>query len=307
VKVLALLALLLAAGPSGGADEVLTRRVGRLTIRVETGHAYPGGLFVVRFESRVRLGALSAVFEGRRAPAFDGPDGLTALVPIPFDTPPGSWTMGVEVRSRRGAQHTTLRVPVVGRNYPTRVHELPPAAVARVETDEARRDGRRLLLAVRELTPRSLRNGPFRPPVAAAAGDSFGSHEDSGGVPVERTRDGTWGERQRALEFPVAPGTAVGAPAGGTVLLSESLALTGGTLVIDHGEGLVSALYPLGRLAVREGDAVAAGQLVGSTGNDPLGEEPRLEWALYLHGIAVDPRVVMALDRPGGPAPSAGR
>jgi murein DD-endopeptidase MepM/ murein hydrolase activator NlpD len=165
-----------------------------------------------------------------------------------------------------------------------------------VSSDAARRDGRRLLLAVREETPRSLRSGPFRPPASVSPVGSFGGHEERDGLPVERTSDGTWGERQRALEFPLPPGSAVGAPAGGRVVLAERLTLTGGTLVIDHGEGLVSALYPLEKLALGVDDEVRAGQRVGVSGLDPLGDAPRVEWGLYLHGIAVDPRVVMEVD-----------
>lgn len=294
----------LAALPA--ADEEVTHRVGRLTIRVDTRHARPGGLFAVRFESRVPLGRLAAVFEGRRAPAFDGPRGAEALVPIPFETPPGRWTLGVELAARRRVQHMTLRVPVRDHPYLTRRHAVSPALSALVSSDAARRDGRRLLLAVRELTPRSLRDGPFRPPVGVPPGASFGSHEERAGVPVERTSDGTWGERQRALEYSLPVGTPVGAPSGGRVVLAERLTLTGGTLVIDHGEGLVSALYPLDRLALRPDDTVAAGQRVGVTGLDPLGDAPRLEWALYLHGIAVDPRAVMDPGSAGHAGPDRG-
>ena len=43
-------ALLMGAAPSTSADEV-SRRFGRLTIRVDTRHARPGGLLTVRFES----------------------------------------------------------------------------------------------------------------------------------------------------------------------------------------------------------------------------------------------------------------
>ena len=292
-------ALLLAAAlPGAAAGDAVVRQVGRLTIRVDTRHARPGGLFAVSFVSRDRLGALSAIFEGRRAPAFDGPRGRESLVPIPLGTPPGSGTLGVELGTRRGVQRFKLEVPVGDRAYPRRRHALSPAVSALVSSAAARRDGRRLLLALREMSPRSLRKGPFRPPVAVVPSDSFGSHEERDGLPVERTSDGAWGERQRTLEYPMLPGSAVGAPAGGTVVLAERLTLTGGTLVIDHGEGLVSALYPLEAVALGTGDSVAAGERVGVSGLDPLGEAPRLEWGLYLHGIAVDARLVIALESP---------
>jgi murein DD-endopeptidase MepM/ murein hydrolase activator NlpD len=79
------------------------------------------------------------------------------------------------------------------------------------------------------------------------------------------------------------------------VLLAGPLALTGGTVVIDHGQGVVSVLHHLSRIDVRLGDTVTAGAPVGLAGDTGLALEPMLQWRLYLHGVAVDPSALAAL------------
>jgi murein DD-endopeptidase MepM/ murein hydrolase activator NlpD len=92
------------------------------------------------------------------------------------------------------------------------------------------------------------------------------------------------------------------------VLLSAVLPLTGQTLVLDHGQGVVSVFFHLSRIHVRDSDWVEAGDKVALSGDTGLAQAPHLHWAVYVHGVAVDPRVMAqvgdtgtrAAERPGG-------
>ena len=68
-------------------------------------------------------------------------------------------------------------------------------------------------------------------------------------------------------------------------------------MVVDHGQGLVSVLRHLGRFDVAQGDEVSRGERVGLSGASGLIPEPMLHWSLFLHGVAVDPEIVMAVTR----------
>jgi murein DD-endopeptidase MepM/ murein hydrolase activator NlpD len=102
--------------------------------------------------------------------------------------------------------------------------------------------------------------------------------------------DGLSGEFHRGLDYDVPPGTLVRAPAGARVVLARGLVLSGETVVLDHGQGLVSVLFHLSRIDVLEGQEVAAGAPVGLSGDTGIAETPRVHWGVYLHGVAVDPR-----------------
>ena len=59
-----------------------------------------------------------------------------------------------------------------------------------------------------------------------------------------------------ALPIYTIPGEPCRAPANGVVVLARNLALTGNTVVIDHGAGMRSYLYGLQALTVSEGQTV---------------------------------------------------
>jgi murein DD-endopeptidase MepM/ murein hydrolase activator NlpD len=70
------------------------------------------------------------------------------------------------------------------------------------------------------------------------------------------------------------------------VVLARSLALTGNTVVIDHGAGMRSYLYGLQALAVSEGQTVEKGQAVGALGEEltmdfKLGSKSVNPWLLF--------------------------
>ena len=101
------------------------------------------------------------------------------------------------------------------------------------------------------------------------------SHRRQAGQPNRTPRNST---PSRAT--PAAP------PANGVVVLARNLALTGNTVVIDHGCGLRSYLYGLDALSVSEGQSVERGQAVGALGEDltmdfKLGSKSINPWLLF--------------------------
>jgi murein DD-endopeptidase MepM/ murein hydrolase activator NlpD len=153
------------------------------------------------------------------------------------------------------------------------------------------RDGRRLLALVRTAS-RTPAPGLLVPPVGSV-GNGFGEPRTYTGMDeVESLIDALGGERHRGIDYAVAVETPVRAPAAGAVLFAGELALAGGTVVIDHGQGGVSVLHHLSSVAVRQGDMVEGAAVVGLSGQTGLAPEPLLSWRVYLHGVAVDPLVL---------------
>jgi murein DD-endopeptidase MepM/ murein hydrolase activator NlpD len=111
----------------------------------------------------------------------------------------------------------------------------------------------------------------------------------------EARLDSVHGDEHRGLDYPVSAGTPVLAPATGTVLLAAPLALSGETLVLDHGQGVLSVFFHLGRIQVREGERVLAGTRIGVSGATGLALSPHVHWGVYVHGVAVDPSVMLSL------------
>jgi murein DD-endopeptidase MepM/ murein hydrolase activator NlpD len=295
-RVLILLLGLLVCPNPAGAQEII-RTAGRLRIAVETADAYPGGLLVVSLRSPKRIaGVVYGILDGRRCPFFPTAKGLRALVPVPVTYPSGPTTLGVEVRSAQRIR-VAVTVPIRPRSYKPRTLDIPETKRAMLQLRSSVRDGRLLLANLRTVTPRQWWRGRFKAPVEAEVLPTFGTPETlPGSEPVEAKTDAIHGEYHRGVDYPVPVGTILYAPAAGTVQLSGPLTLTGDTVVIDHGQGVLSVFYHLNRIDVRPGDPVYAGQRLGLSGDSGIAASPHLHWGVYVHGVAIDPRVMERLD-----------
>lgn len=287
-------ALLPLASPVPARAEEVVRRVGSVTFRVDVTQAFPGGVVAVRLGSRVRLGGAWALLEGRRAPFLPVRGVPRALVPVSAGAEPGRVTLGVEIAARGGTQRIAIPITIAARTYPSRTVVLDERLRALVAREDAAHDGRRLLALLRA-APTKAEPGPLLPPVDAP-GRGFGEpRTHPGAARVLSLTDGLHGERHRGINYAVPADTPVRSPGTGTVLFAGPLVLTGETVVIDHGQGVMSVLSHLSRADVRTGEAVPAAAPIGLSGQTGLAPEPLLEWRVYLHAVPVDPTVLAPL------------
>lgn len=293
---LALLSAVLAAVPLHPAADA-NRQVGGLSIRVDSSWAHPGGVVVATVRARRAIGPASFVLEGHRAPIYPGPGGLRALVPVPATMLPGRTTLGLEIRGLRGKRRIAVAVEIAPSSFTPRTLTIPEEKRERLERPERVRDSRLVLEAVRTETTRTYAHGPLVPPTGGEPQTGFGgvdTYEGASFVPL--LMDGIYGDQHRGLDYDVPAGTPVHAPGGAVVVLAQDLALTGLTVVLDHGHGVHSAFFHLSRIDVLVGQEIATGTVVGASGDSGLAVVPHLHWGVYLHGVAVDPRALLALD-----------
>lgn len=103
---------------------------------------------------------------------------------------------------------------------------------------------------------------------------------------VLKTIGGASAGQSSSVTVAVAEGTDVTAPAGGTVVFAGSLALTGNTVVIDHGCGVRTYLYGLASISVKKGDVVNQNGTVGTsaahlTFDVKIGSKSVSPWELF--------------------------
>jgi murein DD-endopeptidase MepM/ murein hydrolase activator NlpD len=69
----------------------------------------------------------------------------------------------------------------------------------------------------------------------------------------------------------------------------------GGLIMIDHGQGLVSAYLHLSRVAVAAGDEVSHGQVIGAVGAEGRATGPHLCWRMKWRNRNLNPMALVGL------------
>ena len=92
-----------------------------------------------------------------------------------------------------------------------------------------------------------------------------------------------------ALDIAASLGTPIKSTASGRVINIHHRFYTGNTVVIDHGQGLMSLYAHLNKFKVKNGQWVKQGDVIGTVGQTGRVTGPHLHWALYLNQTSIDP------------------
>lgn len=90
-------------------------------------------------------------------------------------------------------------------------------------------------------------------------------------------------------DFRASVGTPILAVNDGVVVLAKERYYAGGSIVIDHGEGVYSVYYHLSHIALHVGDNVKQAQRVGLSGSTGRVTGPHLHFGFMVQGIPIDP------------------
>jgi len=93
----------------------------------------------------------------------------------------------------------------------------------------------------------------------------------------------------KGVDLAAPMGTPVYATLSGRVIFAGRLLLTGNTVIIDHGWGLMSLYAHLSRIEVKKGEFVHRGEEIGKVGSTGRSTGPHLHFGIYLNDTAVDP------------------
>lgn len=89
-------------------------------------------------------------------------------------------------------------------------------------------------------------------------------------------------------------GEPVYAPASGKVTLAhDDMYYSGGTLIVDHGQGVSSTFIHLSKIVVKEGEEVTQGQKIAEIGATGRVTGPHLDWRINWKDQRLDPFLLL--------------
>jgi len=190
----------------------------------------------------------------------------------------------LQVREGDGSEHVTA-LAVAARDYDIeRVDGLPPETVTPdpEALERIRREAEMVASARARRDARADYESGFAWPASGRISGVYGSQRILNGEP-RRPHYG--------LDIAVPTGTPVQAPADGIVTLAyDDMYFSGGTLVLDHGQGLSSSFLHLSRILVETGTTVHQGDVIAEVGSTGRASGPHLDWRMNWLDRRVDPQ-----------------
>ena len=123
-------------------------------------------------------------------------------------------------------------------------------------------------------------NSKFILPMSSAVTSPFGT---------ARVFNGTLKSYHGGTDFRAAVGTSVIAANDGVVVIAKDRYYAGGSVVIDHGEGIYTQYYHLSALNVKVGQSVKKGDIIALSGASGRVSGPHLHFGVIAGGAQVNP------------------
>jgi murein DD-endopeptidase MepM/ murein hydrolase activator NlpD len=107
--------------------------------------------------------------------------------------------------------------------------------------------------------------------------------------PVTSVFGWRWGRPHQGIDIGAPSGQTIVASGSGTVFFAGWMGGYGNLILIDHGNGIVTAYAHQTHFAVNQGASVGRGQAIGYVGSTGNSTGPHLHFEVRRNGVAVDP------------------
>jgi murein DD-endopeptidase MepM/ murein hydrolase activator NlpD len=199
---------------------------------------------------------------------------------------PGS--VQIEARAAGRSARRTLDI-APGRFPSTRVDGLPPSTVEPTDPQLLARIRREVVLKTEGFASRvdadHFRDGFDWPLETIRVTSRWGA---------QRVLNGTPARPHYGVDLAAPQGTVIRAPAAGRVVLAEpDLHFEGGLVLIDHGQGLITAYLHQSRIEVAAGQQLRRGESIGRVGMTGRATGPHLCWRMKWRDRNLNPTLMV--------------
>jgi len=244
----------------------------------------PGGVAIVCV-GRAPGPAPQVAFDGQRVLVARVGDVWHAVVGLPLALRPGAHELSVldgETSVR------TIRFDVGSRKYETQHLVLADRRQVDPAPEDLRRIAREqeaLARAFSTFSDAATDSLAFALPSEGRISSSFG---------LRRILNNEPRQPHSGLDIAAPAGTPIAAPAAGTVIETGDYFFNGLTVLLDHGQGMITMYNHLSQIDVAKGARVARGERIGAVGQTGRVTGPHLHWSVSLNNARVDPALFLS-------------
>lgn len=247
----------------------------------------PGGIALLPLPASLPAD-VQARYDGRPVFIDQNASGERHLVVgIPLDAPLGDATVDLQSAAQAQALEP-LHFTIADKAYPEQHITLPPndkhVHPSRRQLARYAREAKEQRAVYEAFSARQEAWPDFIMPTKGEPNPSFGKKRFFNGEPRAP---------HLGMDIPAPQGQAVVAPADGVVAQTGNYFFNGRTVMIDHGQGLVSMLCHLSKIEVKPGQQVKQGDVIGRVGHTGRATGPHLHWTASLNNARIDPLLLL--------------
>jgi len=246
----------------------------------------PGGIAVIRLPADVDTNTLR--YNHRKVLVTQQDGDRFAVIGLPLGTKPGRYHL--QGKSTLG-KPLSIAFTVVEKRYQEQRITIKDKRKVNPEKRDLERIGReqkQLSAALEHWSDRDPVVISFQKPVEGPTSSPFGLRRFFNDQPRKP---------HSGLDIAAAEGTPIHAPAPGTVIETGNFFFNGNTVLIDHGQGLITMYCHMSVIDVTPGTAVAAGDVIGKVGMTGRVTGPHLHWGVSLNDARVDPLLFLPAEQ----------
>jgi murein DD-endopeptidase MepM/ murein hydrolase activator NlpD len=268
-------------------------------LRVSAPAASQGSLLLLELRGGKPLTAVTATWTDKEIPFWQAhataekeSSRWRAFLGLDLEQAAGEYKLVVSAKSAAGDAVTCgATIAVRAGKFATEKLKVAPNFVEPnpAQLAKAHDDSEKLHEIFDTVTPEKFWTGRFRVPLDGVnTGGNFGKRRVLNGQPSSP---------HTGVDFPSPTGTLVHAAQRGRVVLAEPLYFSGNTVVIDHGWGVYTLYGHFSEIAVKPGEMVDAGAILGKVGATGRVTGPHLHWGLTVNRAKVNALQIVALGK----------
>ncbi|MFT7221360.1 MAG: murein DD-endopeptidase MepM/ murein hydrolase activator NlpD, partial [Candidatus Azotimanducaceae bacterium] len=238
----------------------------------------PGGIAIVALAD-----ADSAMFRSRPVMTLETESGTVAVIGIPLSVKPGTQ----QLKTSNGA----IAFEVLPKEYAVQrltIQNKRKVNPYQDDMERITRERREMDQAFNNFNP-IIPDTVFDAPVEGIMSSSFGLRR----ILNDQPRNPHSGMDIAAIE-----GTPILSPARGNVSATGDYFFNGNTVMIDHGQGLITMYCHLSSINVSVGDEIERGAIIGNVGQTGRVTGAHLHWGVSLNNARVNPALFVKPDAP---------
>ena len=242
----------------------------------------PGGLMVVTVKNT--SGPVDGSFRGRTLHFNQGQGAFQAVTGIDLNVAPGPYKLALTA----GGRELSRDIIVAKKKYPVQRLTLPEDMVVLSPENEARTDReQKKMSAIWPVDSLRVWSGRFIDPLPGRPlGTPFGVRRVINNIPKNP---------HSGVDITADEGEPVKAPNDGVAILVDDQFYSGNSVVLDHGQGIYTMFFHLSKAAVKYGQAVRKGDVIGLVGSTGRSTGAHLHWGARVQGAKVDPLELIKL------------